>query len=133
MKALVILLSLMVATSAEAGSHKELKFKRTRAPASSSVSCLTGEMKALLGQIQATFGPLHIVSTCRPGATIRGTRKPSYHRYGRAVDFTVPRAIKAAVVKWLIRLRAGGVMTYRNFGHIHVDTGPFFVRLGARG
>jgi len=131
-RTLVFILALMAATSANATS-KGLKFKRTRASASSSVSCLTPETKALLDQIQATFGPLRIVSTCRPGATIRGTRHPSYHRYGRAIDFTAPRGMKNAIVKWLAKLHRGGVMTYRNFNHIHVDTGPFFIKLGARG
>lgn len=112
---------------------KTLKFKRTRRPAMSSVSCLTPEARAILDQIQATFGPLRIVSTCRPGATIRGTNHPSYHRYGKAVDFIAPRGMKQAVVRWLINLHRGGVMTYHNFNHIHFDTGSFFVKLGARG
>lgn len=99
-----------------------------------SVSCLKPAAKALLGRIQAQFGRVQIVSTCRNGARIRGTGKRSKHATGEAIDFKVPGRTTAEVVRWLkANHHGGGIMTYRNFSHIHVDVGYRYVRLGARG
>ena len=113
--------------------HKTLKFKRIRRLPLTNISCLTPATRAAFGELQAIFGPLRVVSTCRPGATIRGTNRPSQHRYGKAIDFTVPRGKKSAVVRWLMKNFSGGIMTYCNHSHIHMDTGPHFIKLGARG
>jgi uncharacterized protein YcbK (DUF882 family) len=95
-------------------------------------SCLNRETRQLLDRVEAEFGPVQIVSTCRPGAVIAGTNHPSMHRYGRAVDFNAPPGRKAAVVRWLAANNSGGTMTYASMGHIHMDTGPYrFVSLGA--
>jgi uncharacterized protein YcbK (DUF882 family) len=95
-------------------------------------SCLTSETQNLLSRVEAAFGRVQIVSTCRPGAVVAGTGHPSQHRYGRAVDFNAPPGKKAAIVQWLIANNAGGTMTYSDMGHIHMDTGPRrFVSLGA--
>ncbi|MGE0628205.1 MAG: D-Ala-D-Ala carboxypeptidase family metallohydrolase [Hyphomicrobiaceae bacterium] len=102
--------------------------------ASTSRSCLTSPARALLKRIEARFGHVTIVSTCRPGARIAGTGRISRHASGNAVDFLTPSGKKRAVVRWLIaNHRSGGVMTYRGMNHIHVDIGPRFVSLGARG
>jgi hypothetical protein len=93
--------------------------------------CLTPAARALLGRIEAKFGPVQLVSTCRPGATISGTAKPSKHRDGNAFDFKVG-ARKQAVVDWLLANHTqGGTMTYRGMEHIHVDIGPHFVALAS--
>lgn len=95
-------------------------------------SCLTRETRQLLDRVEAEFGPVQIVSTCRPGAVIAGTHHASMHRYGRAVDFNAPPGRKAAIVRWLAANNPGGTMTYASMGHIHMDTGPYhFVSLGA--
>jgi uncharacterized protein YcbK (DUF882 family) len=95
-------------------------------------TCLTPETQSLLGRVEATFGTVQIVSTCRPGAVVAGSGHPSQHRYGRAVDFNAPPGKKAAIVQWLIANNPGGTMTYADMGHIHMDTGPRrFVSLGA--
>jgi hypothetical protein len=95
-------------------------------------SCLSSAARALLSRIEAQFGPVRIVSTCRPGAVIAGSGRPSRHASGNAIDFNAPAGKKADVVRWLIaNHRAGGVMTYANMGHIHVDIGRRFVALGA--
>ena len=100
--------------------------------ASVSRSCLNRETRQLLDRVEAEFGPVQIVSTCRPGAVIAGTNHPSMHRYGRAVDFNAPPGRKAAIVRWLAVNNSGGTMTYASMGHIHMDTGPYrFVTLGA--
>ena len=89
--------------------------------------CLTGETRAALAAAEAHFGvTFAIVSTCRPGAVIAGSGDPSWHRYGRAVDLLVPRGMsKAAVVGWFYAHVRGVVMTYRNMGHVHFDTGTY--------
>ncbi|MFM9846377.1 MAG: hypothetical protein ACKVP3_04370 [Hyphomicrobiaceae bacterium] len=96
-------------------------------------SCLTASTRALLGRIEANFGPMQIISTCRPGARIAGTGRVSKHASGQAVDFNAGSR-KGAVVKWLIaNHRSGGTMTYAGMSHIHVDVGQHFVALGSGG
>lgn len=95
----------------------------------SSRSCLTPAAKNLLSQIEQKFGPVRIISTCRPGARIRGTGRPSRHASGNAIDFNAGSK-KADVIQWLIaNHRNGGTMTYPNMDHIHVDIGRRFVSL----
>jgi hypothetical protein len=95
-------------------------------------TCLTPDARGLLARIEAQFGPVGIVSTCRPGAVIAGTGHPSRHASGNAIDFNAPAGRKAELVHWLIaNHRSGGVMTYRDMNHIHVDVGRHFVVLGA--
>jgi uncharacterized protein YcbK (DUF882 family) len=98
-------------------------------------SCLTPDTLSLLNRVAAVFGPVQVVSTCRPGAVVAGTNHPSQHRYGRAVDFNAPPGKKAAIVQWLIANNpSGGTMTYASMGHIHMDTGPYhFVSLNSGG
>ncbi len=97
-------------------------------------ACLQPSARALLNRIEAQFGAVQIVSTCRPGAVIAGSGKPSKHRYGLAVDFNAPAGKKGAIVQWLIKNHhSGGTMTYAGMNHIHVDVGPRFVSLGAGG
>ncbi len=94
-------------------------------------SCLQPAARALLNRIEARFGSVEIISTCRAGATIATTGKPSKHRYGQAIDFAAPGK-KAAVVQWLIaNHHSGGTMTYSDMNHIHVDVGYHFVSLGS--
>jgi SH3-like domain-containing protein len=93
--------------------------------------CLTPAARDLLGQIEARFGSMQLVSTCRPGATVAGTRRLSKHSSGNAIDFNAG-ARKQAVVEWLIaNHHGGGTMTYRDMDHVHVDIGSHFVALGA--
>jgi hypothetical protein len=95
-------------------------------------TCLSSAARALLARIEAQFGPVGIVSTCRPGAVIAGSGRPSRHASGNAIDFNPPAGKKADVVRWLIaNHHAGGVMTYADMRHIHVDIGHRFVALGA--
>lgn len=95
-------------------------------------SCLAAPAKALLNRIEAQFGSVTLVSTCRPGAVIATSGKPSKHRNGMAIDFDAGSR-KAAVVSWLVaNHHSGGTMTYRDMSHIHVDIGYRFVSLGAR-
>lgn len=94
--------------------------------------CLTPAARGLLNRIEAQFGHVRLVSTCRPGAVIAGSGRPSRHASGNAIDFNAPAGRKGEVVRWLIaNHRRGGVMTYRDMNHIHVDIGRHFVALAA--
>jgi hypothetical protein len=87
----------------------------------------------LLGRIEAKFGAMQIVSTCRPGARIAGTGRVSKHASGQAIDFNAGGR-KGAVVQWLIaNHKSGGTMTYSGMSHVHVDVGQHFVALGSGG
>lgn len=97
-------------------------------------SCLSPPARALLERIEAQFGGVRIVSTCRPGAVIAGSGRPSRHASGNAIDFNAPAGRRLEVVQWLIvNHRSGGVMTYAAMNHIHVDIGRRFVALGSGG
>lgn len=101
-----------------------------RSDLATSRSCLTSDTRALLDRIETEFGPVRLVSTCRPGAVIAGTGRRSKHGSGQAIDFDAPQGRKAELVKWLIENHhSGGVMTYRDMDHIHVDIGQHFVAL----
>jgi hypothetical protein len=92
-------------------------------------TCLTPRARALLERIEETFGPVKLVSTCRPGATIAGTGRPSKHASGNAIDFDAGSR-KELMVGWLIaNHHDGGTMTYPDMDHIHVDIGPRFVSI----
>ena len=96
-------------------------------------SCLSSPARALLQRIEANFGPVRAISTCRAGARIAGSGRISRHASGSAVDFEAGSR-KGAIVKWLIaNHHAGGTMTYAGMNHIHVDIGPRFVSLGSGG
>jgi uncharacterized protein YcbK (DUF882 family) len=93
--------------------------------------CLRPAARTLLERIEATFGRLQIISTCRPGARIAGSGRISKHASGEAIDFNAPSGRKAELVRWLIaNHKSGGTMTYSGMSHIHVDVGQHFVALG---
>lgn len=104
-------------------------FTAYRDPPGTSRTCLTAAARALLQTIEDKFGRVQLVSTCRPGATIAGTGRPSRHASGNAVDFNAG-ARKGEILRWLIaNHKRGGTMTYPNMDHIHVDIGPHFVSI----
>lgn len=101
----------------------------SRKNSGTSTGCLTSEARNLLSRIRSKFGNVQVISTCRPGARIAGSGRPSKHASGRAIDFRVP-GHKRQVVQWLIKNHhSGGTMTYRDMDHIHVDVGSRFVAL----
>ena len=93
---------------------------RGYAKASASRSCLTGDTRAVLNRLEGRIGKVRVVSTCRPGARIRGTNRQSKHAIGRAVDFNTPR--KAQAIAFL-RSQGVFVMTYCGMSHVHFNTG----------
>jgi uncharacterized protein YcbK (DUF882 family) len=102
--------------------------RHVRGHATADRGCLVPSARALLARIEAQFGPVQVISTCRRGAVIAGSGRPSMHRYGMAFDFRTPH--KAAVVRWLSANNSGGTMTYRHSNHVHADVGRHFVALG---
>ena len=102
-----------------------------RDPPEAPRTCLTSPARALLERIEEKFGPVKLVSTCRPGATIAGSGRPSRHASGNAVDFDAGSR-KAEIIEWLVaNHHDGGTMTYTDMDHIHVDIGPHFVSIAA--
>jgi len=100
-----------------------------RDPPEAPRTCLTPPVRALLERIEEKFGPIKLVSTCRLGATIAGTDRPSKHASGNAIDFDAGSR-KEQIVAWLIaNHHDGGTMTYPDMDHIHVDIGPRFVSI----
>ena len=96
---------------------------------SASINCLTPAARELILGIEARFGKMDIISTCRPGARVAGTGQISRHSSGNAIDF-IAGGRKGEVVAWLIANHGnGGTMTYSNSPHIHVDIGPRWVQL----
>jgi uncharacterized protein YcbK (DUF882 family) len=74
--------------------------------------------------VRKNFGSIQVVSTHRPGATIRGSGNRSYHASCRAADFVPPKGKYGTVTKWLYANHEGGVGTYTCMNHIHIDNGP---------
>lgn len=91
--------------------------------------CLTKPAHELLDKIEARFGPVRVISTCRPGARIAGSGRISRHASGNAVDFDAGSR-KGAIINWLVaNHKTGGTMTYPDMSHIHIDIGQHFVSL----
>ncbi len=91
--------------------------------------CLTKPVHELLDKVEARFGPVKVISTCRPGARIAGSGRISRHASGNAVDFDAGSR-KGAIIKWLVaNHKTGGTMTYPDMSHIHIDIGQHFVSL----
>jgi hypothetical protein len=91
--------------------------------------CLTKPAHELLDKVEARFGPVRVISTCRPGARIAGSGRISRHASGNAVDFDAGSR-KGAIINWLVaNHKTGGTMTYPDMSHIHIDIGQHFVSL----
>lgn len=75
-----------------------------------------------LMEVERKFGPIQIISSCRPGAVVKNTNVPSMHSFCRAVDFYPPKNKYNEVSSFLKRTWSGGVGTYSGrFNHIHID------------
>lgn len=91
--------------------------------------CLSKPARELLEKVEERFGPVKVISTCRPGARIAGSGRISRHASGNAVDFDAGNR-KGAIIKWLVaNHKKGGTMTYPDMSHIHIDIGQHFVSL----
>ena len=106
---------------------------RSRGLNTASRGCLTGDTQRVLSGLEARFGAVKVISTCRPGARIAGNGRPSQPGFGRAVDFVPRPGQRAAALAWLRANANGAVITYAS-GHIHFDTGGYrvYASSGAR-
>lgn len=90
-----------------------------------SAGCLNGQLKAVVNQVAAKFGPVTVNSTCRSKKRNRrvGGAKQSKHLTGNAVDFRVHANHKAA---YAFLKSHGSVGGYKHYGGglFHIDTGP---------
>lgn len=87
--------------------------------------CMPAEIRAVLDTIKTLFGAINIISAHRPGATVKGSGKASYHASCRAVDIVPPKNKYNEVAAFLRANWKGGVGTYScGHRHIHIDTGP---------
>ena len=86
--------------------------------------CLPGDLKDVLADVTARFGPVSLESTHRPRSVNRrkGGARNSLHIACRAIDFRV-KARTAGLMAYLrSRPEVGGLKVYRN-GIIHIDNG----------
>jgi uncharacterized protein YcbK (DUF882 family) len=86
--------------------------------------CLPGNLKDVLAEVTARFGPVSLESTHRPRSVNRrkGGARNSLHIACRAIDFRV-KARTAGLTAYLrSRPEIGGLKVYRN-GIIHIDNG----------
>lgn len=75
-----------------------------------------------LMEVERLFGPVTIISSCRPGATVKNSGRPSMHSYCRAIDFNPSKGRYSQVANFLKSTWSGGVGTYSGrFNHIHID------------
>ncbi len=90
-----------------------------------SAGCLNGQLKAVVNQVAAKFGPVTVSSTCRSKKRNRraGGAKRSQHLTGNAVDFRVHANHKAAYAYLKSHGSVGGYKHYGG-GLFHIDTGP---------
>lgn len=87
--------------------------------------CVPAELRRTLAEVSRRFGHVEVISAHRPGATISGSGRPSYHASCRAVDFNPPSGKYEQVANWLKANHSGGVGTYScGMHHIHIDNGP---------
>lgn len=105
--------------------RRSYRFARSsRGGSTASRGCLTGDTQRVLSGLEARFGAVKVISTCRPGAVIAGNGHPSQHRFGRAVDFVPGPGQRGAMLAWLRANANGAVITYAS-GHVHFDTGGY--------
>lgn len=86
--------------------------------------CLPGELRTVLADVAARFGPISIESTHRSrsrNARARGARG-SLHLACRAVDFRLHARSSGVMAYLAARPEVGGLKRYRN-GIIHIDNG----------
>jgi hypothetical protein len=111
------------------GRPEAANVKRVKDDPQAPRKCLTKPVHELLDKIEARFGAVRVISTCRPGARIAGSGRISRHASGNAVDFDAGNR-KGAIINWLVaNHKTGGTMTYPTMSHIHIDIGQHFVSL----
>ena len=116
------------ATSAQAGAaalHSAVTRRSVAVNANAPTDCLPDEIRALIADIGAQFGPITVVSTNKhlTGNHSSGSAREKLHLDCKAVDFK-PDRHRVEAIKTYLRSRAGvgSVDSYRS-GVMHVDFG----------
>ena len=92
--------------------------------ASAPTGCLPGDLREVVAEVAARFGPVSVESTHRGRGHNRraGGAGGSMHLSCRAVDFRVKARARGVMAYLSARPEVGGLKVYRN-GIIHIDTG----------
>ncbi|MGH6865690.1 MAG: D-Ala-D-Ala carboxypeptidase family metallohydrolase [Methyloceanibacter sp.] len=118
----ILLVSLMSAFAVAAVADAALA--RVKLPYRPTMYCVPTVLRQAVEDIEGKFGPVQIISTHRPGATVAGTGRRSKHADCRAVDFNPPAGKHQGVVAWLKANHKGGIGTYScGMHHVHIDNG----------
>jgi uncharacterized protein YcbK (DUF882 family) len=85
--------------------------------------CLNSDLKSVLAEVVASYGPITVNSTCRSAShnAAIGGAEHSYHLNGNAVDFRVHGNVAGAAA--FLSGRVGGYK-HSGGGLFHIDTGP---------
>ena len=88
-------------------------------------TCVPEQLRAVLNELVATFGPIAVTSTCRGMAQNRaaGGAEHSYHLHGQAIDFLILGAAGAVYAHLAASPHVGGLKHYGG-GLFHIDLGP---------
>jgi hypothetical protein len=92
--------------------------------ASAPTKCLPGNLREVIADVAARFGPVSVESTHRSQSrnTRAGGARHSLHLSCRAIDFRVRTRIRGVMAYLRDRVEVGGLKIYRN-GIIHIDNG----------
>lgn len=90
-------------------------------------ACLPPDLKRVLNEVVANFGPIRINSTSRShshNARVGGAKR-SMHLECRAIDFAYHGSRRGKLISFLRNHGdVGGLGNYGHGGHIHIDDGP---------
>ena len=90
-------------------------------------ACLPPDLRRVLNEVVANYGPIRINSTSRSHSHNRrvGGAPRSLHLECRAIDFAYHRSRRGKLISFLRNHWAvGGLGNYGSGGHIHIDDGP---------
>ena len=110
-------------TEATLGSRSPLAEGPVHWAASS--GCLNAQLRRVVNELAASFGPVTVKSTCRSrrhNAAVGGAHH-SYHMGGNAADFRLRGNVRGALAFLSSLKTVGGFKHYRD-GHFHIDSGP---------
>lgn len=93
-----------------------------------SMAGVVAPLAAKAAEIQSACGSV-VISAIRPGASVRGSGRPSLHRTGHAIDMQGnPRCIYAHLQGW----PGGYSVDYGRVSHVHISYSPDGREWGAR-
>jgi Peptidase M15 len=90
-----------------------------------SIDCLAAQLRTVMADLVAAFGPVTVRWTCRSktvNARVGGAKR-SYHLTGDAIDFNVTDNYRAILSFLKANKLVGGLKHYGS-GAFHIDTGP---------